>query len=124
MTISEQIDDIFVAYLSRKDAEKKIAALVPLLDARHVDLLLRKIESMGDPLDYEDELEGSVPVHQFFAFIDLVSALILLIGGEAVTQTLAREGPKSQYLTWVKRFVSDERFRDQVMEQIPASALK
>lgn len=124
MTISEQIDDIFVAYLSRKDAEKKIAALVPLLDATHVDLLLRKIESMGDPLDYEDELEGSVPVHQFFAFIDLVSALILLIGGEAVTQTLARENPKSQYLPWVKKFVSDERFRGQVMEQIPASALK
>jgi hypothetical protein len=122
MTVTEQIDEIFVAYLSRKGAKKKIAALVPILDATHVDLLLRKVESIGDPSDYANELETSVPVHQFFAFVDLMSALILLIGDEAVEQTLARENAKSQYLPWVKKFVSDERFRSQVMEQIPRSA--
>lgn len=124
MTIVEQIDEIFVAYLSRKAAKKKIAALVQSLDATHVDLLLRKVESIGDPSDYTNKLETSVPVQQFFAFIDLVSALILVVGEEAVAQTLARENAKSQYLPWVKKFVSDERFRSQVMTQLPASAVK
>lgn len=124
MTISEQIDEIFVAYISRKGAKKKVAALIQALDASHVDVLLSKVESIGDPSDYANELETSVPVQQFFAFVDLISALILLIGGDAVEQTLARENAKSQYLPWVKKFVSDERFRSQVMQQIPASALK
>lgn len=124
MNIAEQIDEIFVAYLSRKGAKKKIAELVQSLDVTHVDLLLGKVESIGDPSDYTNELETSVPVQQFFAFIDLISALILLIGEEAVAQALARESAKSQYLPWVKKFISDDRFRSQVMAQLPASALK
>ena len=124
MNIAEQIDEIFVAYLSRKGAKKKIAELVQSLDVTHVDLLLGKVESIGDPSDYTNELETSVPVQQFFAFIDLISALILLIGEEAVAQALARESAKSQYLPWVKKFISDDRFRSQVMAQLPASAMK
>ena len=124
MSVSEQIDQIFVDYLSRKGTKRKIAALVQTLDASHVGLLLSKVESIGDPMDYANEAETSAPIQQFFAFVDLISALILLVGDEAVAQTMARECGKSQYLPWVKKFVSDERFHGQVMQQIPASVLK
>ncbi|MEZ5460198.1 hypothetical protein [Dokdonella sp.] len=98
MTVAEQIDEISIAYLSRKGAKKKIPTIVQSLDATRVYVLLRKVESIGDPSDYANDLETSVPVQQFIAFVDLISARILLIGEDAVAQALAGENSRSQYL--------------------------
>jgi hypothetical protein len=124
MTVTERIDEIFADCIARRGYKKKVAALVEVLDASHTDLLLDKVLRLGDPMDFANEAETSVPVQQFFAFIDLASGLVLLLGPDAVSRALAREARGSEYLPWLQKFVGDERFHAQVLEQIPAAVLK
>lgn len=123
-SVKARIDELFDDYLARRGVKKKIAALVAELDGTHVDLLLDKVAGIGDPMDYANAAETSAPVLQFFAFVDLVSALILLLGPEAIDRATARDAGRSEYLRWVQKYVSDDRFHAQVMEQLPASLIR
>lgn len=102
-SVKKRIDALFDDYLARRGVKKKIAALVAELDGATVDLLLDKVEGIGDPMDYANATGTSAPVLQFFAFIDLVSALILLLGPEAIARATARDSRRSEYLRWVQK---------------------
>lgn len=120
MTIEERINKIFEGYLQRKGVKKEITSLIEELSMSDVDTLLDKIESIGDVDDYANDLETSIPVERFFAFVDLISALIIVLGPEAIEKAGERNSSKSRYMPWVLKFVQDERFHKQVKEQLPS----
>lgn len=120
MSIQEQIDHIFDGYLHRKGVKKQVARLIDELQASDVDLLLDKIEGIGDVDDYVNETETSIPVERFFAFVDLISALVVLLGPAAIEKAEGRTASNSRYMPWVLKFISDERFYAQIAEQLPS----
>ena len=120
MNTEERINKIFEGYILKKGVKREVAGLIENLTLSDVDILLDKVESIGDVDDYASELETSIPVERFFAFIDLISALIIFLGSDAVKKASERSSSKSRYMPWVIKFIQDERFYKKVKEQLPA----
>ena len=120
MNTEERADKIFEGYLRKRGVKKEITGLIEYLTLSDVDILLDKIESIGDVDDYANDFETSIPVERFFAFVDLISALIIFLGSDAVKKASERSPSKSRYMPWVLKFIQDERFYKQVKEQLPS----
>lgn len=120
MNTEERINKVFEGYIRKKGVKKEITGLIEYLTLSDVDILLDKIESIGDVDDYANELETSIPVERFFAFVDLISALIIFLGSDAVKKASERSASTSRYMPWVIKFIQDERFYNQVKEQLPS----
>lgn len=119
MTQKQILDELFIDYLAGRSVKKKIAAFVEELHIADADMLVDKVENIGDVDLYVDELEKSAPAQSFFAFIDLISALILFLGPEAVAKALGRVD-SGKYIPWLKKYLADERFHSEVKKQLPA----
>jgi len=115
----ETLDNIFDGYLAKRGVKREVSDLIDGISVSDVDMLLDKIESIGDVDDYANDLETSIPVESFFAFVDLISAIIILMGPEAIEKIYGRSESKSRYMPWVSKFVLDERFHKQVKAQLP-----
>lgn len=120
MNTEERIKKVFEGYIRKKGVKKEITGLIECLTLPDVDILLDKIEGIGDVDDYANELETSIPVERFFAFVDLISALIIFLGPDAVKKASERSSSKSRYIPWVIKFIQDERFYKQIKEQLPS----
>lgn len=118
MTVQDQLDSLFEDMLAGRGTKRKRRALKESINESHVELLLRKIESIGDPSDYCDDDETHVPVNQFFEFVDYVSALIINLGEAGRVRLDAYPDSRHEYLKWVRKYVTDERFHAQVMQQL------
>ena len=118
MKVEEELNTLFDAFLSGSidnSAKKKFKMSI---DASHVEILLKKIESIGDPSDYCNDDETYAPVQEFFDFVDFISALIISLG-EAGKLNLAKfRHSNRSYVTWVKKYVTDERFHLQCLKQL------
>lgn len=120
MNTEEKINKIFEGYIRKKGVKKEITGLIEYLTLSDVDILLDKIEVIGDVDDYANDFETSIPVERFFAFVDLISALIIFLGSDAVKKASERNTSKSRYMPWVIKFIQDERFYKQIKEQLPS----
>ncbi len=119
MTAEMLLDSLFDEFISGNIPEAQIVELARQIDVSHIELLMKKVDSIGDPLDYCDDEESHAPVQGFFLFIDLVSALIISLG-DAGQQALEKyAGSSSRYVPWVVKYVSDERFHAQIRNQFP-----
>lgn len=120
MSQKQIIDELFIDYLAGRSVKKKIAVFMEELNIADVDMLVDKVESIGDVDLYVDELEKSAPAQSFFAFIDLISALILFLGPEAVARAVGRVDNGGKYIPWLKKYLVDERFHNEIKKQLPA----
>lgn len=120
MSQKQVLDELFIDYLAGRSVKKKVAAFMEELHISDVDMLVDKVESIGDVDLYVDELERNAPAQSFFAFIDLISALILFLGPEAVTRAAGRVDKGGKYIPWLKKYLVDERFHSEIKKQLPA----
>ena len=90
--------------------------------------MMEYIEKLKGPEQYMDDLdeyidadnaEMEIIVEGFFKFVDLVSALIINLGEEAIREARNFDGSHSPYVPWVLKYCVDPRFRDQVFDSFP-----
>lgn len=117
--MEELLDEVFEDFLDGSIVRAKTARLAQLASVATVDVLARKLVAIGDVQDYVDDQETFVPAQDFFQFVDLVSALVLALGPAGVAAFQASADPASPYSAWVSKYVSDDRFHDELRASFP-----
>jgi hypothetical protein len=113
------LDEVFEDFLTGTIVRTKTACLGRLISIDNVDLLARKLVSIGDVHDYIDDAETTVPALEFFLFVDLISSLVLALGPTGVESFQASADPATPYTAWVAKYVSDDRFHDELRASFP-----
>ena len=105
--------------------EADIRALQAALTVSDTTWLMEHVESLAGPQAFMDELDeyddndnatSAVIADGFFKHIDMISALIMSMGDEAIAITRQFEHSQSHYAPWVIRYCSDSRFASGVKE--------
>jgi len=117
--IGDLLDEVFTDFLDGKVPRAKTAELGVRVRLDDVDILLDKLASIGDVHDYVDDQETSVPAQEFFLFLDLISSLLILLGEPGCERLRSTPEARSPYVAWVKKYVTDDRFHDELRSSFP-----
>jgi len=120
----ENLDKIFWSLLAGKFPEVQIAEFNKNLTQFDAKWMMEYIEKLKGPDDLNeyveaDNVEMGIIVEGFFKFLDLVSALIINLGSEAIQEAQQFQNSQSTYVSWVLKYCSDERFHDRILDSFP-----
>ena len=121
------LDQIFETLRAGERPEAQILELSRQLETADTTWLMEYVGELSGPDDFfeEEDWDGSsdggteVKVKGFFDFIDLVSALVLGMGGDAVAEAKRFDGRQSHYTEWVIKYCTDDRFVKQLRQNFP-----
>jgi hypothetical protein len=129
MLSEESIDSLFRRFVSGASPLPEARAMLEDLEVRDLDLLLRKLRSIGHPHDHFESLDAregaaadeddpiladagdEVVTRGFFLFIDFVAAAVIRLGSpglEAARRAGSSGGP---YLPYVVQYASEPRLQ-------------
>lgn len=124
----ETLARIFRLLRAGEVPEARILELLQHLKPGDVAWIMEYVERLQGPQGYlenrdeyddADNAKSEIIVLGFFKFIDLVSALIIKLGDEAVEEAKRFENSSSHYVPWVLRYCTDQRFKNGISESFP-----
>jgi hypothetical protein len=124
----ESLDQIFKSLREGNIPETQILQLYRRLNPSDAKWLMEYVvklkgpeEYLGDMDEYDDgdNAKSEVIVEGFFKFIDLISGLIIKLGGEAIREAENFENSISPYVPWVLKYCTDQRFAKQISVSFP-----
>ncbi len=113
------LDNLFLIFLSGKDARELIDIFRKDLQLEDIGLMMQKISNLGDPSEYCKNDYDSKTVAGFFLFIDFVSVLIIRLGDDAVNEIDRYSHLPGKFVPWVIKYVKDERFHAELLSKFP-----
>lgn len=125
MAIQIELTHIFERLRSGQMPEAEILRLVDNLKPGDTTQIMDYVEGLSGPEEFMDDIDeyndadnarSEVIVRGFFLFIDLVSALILKLGDDAITEAQRYENSPGHYVQWVIKYCTDERFAKGIKE--------
>jgi hypothetical protein len=124
----ESLESIFGQLRSGEMPENEILALAQEIGISDVKWMMERIERLNGPEDFMDDINEfddadnarSVFIAEgFYLFVDLVSAMILMLGDIAIAEARKIEGSSAHYVSWVIKFCTDKRFTNGLRENFP-----
>lgn len=110
---------IFNSFIQGTFPKENIKELVKIITLEDLPWLVEKVIDLKDPSDYfsGSEKRDEKAVVGFFLIIDYISVLIISMGNSGIKELEKYKKEKSTYLPWVIKYVSDERFRNSLLEK-------
>ena len=125
MTKQKSLAAIFKRLRDGEMPEQEIISLSQEIAVSDVEWMMASVAQLTGPHDFMDDLneyddndnaKSAVIAKGFFLYIDLISALIMKLGDEAVTQAKCLETSNNHYVPWIIKYCTDQRFAKGIKE--------
>lgn len=120
MKIDELLEKVFESFIYQREDSNLFKDLKSVISINHLDILAKKLNSLEDPSEYFNVgFNDNKIVDGFFLYIDLLSALIIYLGEEAINNFSLYADKNSRYFPWVLKYISDQRFYPELINKFP-----
>ncbi len=117
MNLNVILDSAFEQFISNRVSDDLLRSLKSSVTSADVDTLIGKVASLDDPSAYcKNDLDSDTPAG-FFLFLDFISALIINLGDSAMLKVNKYSNSKHHFVPWVVKYVSDERFQNEIISK-------
>jgi len=117
MNLSPYLDKAFSEMISGSSPSALLKEIRENVTPDDADILMEKVNSLGDPSEYcKNDYDGKT-VAGFFLFIDFVSALLIHLGDSATQRLDKYSDSRHPFVSWVLKYTADDRFHHEILSK-------